>query len=79
MKEQLLNLSNLTVKSFQYLLMPIYFTVRLMFLFGSRKSAKTKHIALRMVMRTMTDPDYNALAMRKIAGEIPESIANEIT
>lgn len=30
-------------------------------------------------MRTMTDPDYNALAMRKIAGEIPESIANEIT
>lgn len=59
--------------------MPIYFTVRLMFLFGSRKSAKTKHIALRMIMRTMSDPEYNGLVMRKIAGEIPESVANELT
>lgn len=74
-----LSLKELTVKSFRFLLDPLYYSVRLMFLFGSRKSAKTKHIALRMVLRVMSDPEYNGLAMRKISGEIPESILNELT
>lgn len=79
MLEKALNISTITVKSFRYLLEEKYNSVRLLFLFGSRKSAKTKHIALRMILRTMKDRKYNALAMRKIAGEIPESIANELT
>lgn len=58
--------------------MPIYYTIKLFYLFGSRKSGKTKHIALRMILRIITDPEYNALAMRKVAGDIPDSIAEEL-
>jgi phage terminase large subunit len=59
------NLTELTVPAFRYTMMSIYYTVREMFLFGSRKSAKTKHIALRIILRAMSDREYNALCMRK--------------
>jgi phage terminase large subunit len=49
-----------------------------MFLFGSRKSAKTKSIALRLVIRLMMDKDYNAVAMRKIASELKDSVVAEL-
>lgn len=73
-----LRLNDLTVNNFNYLLDPQYYSVRLMYLFGSRKSAKTKHIALRIVKRILEDPEYNALAMRKISSELLESVAEEI-
>lgn len=47
-------------------------------MFGSRKSAKTKHVALRFIYRLLIDEDYNALAMRKIASEIHDSIREEL-
>lgn len=75
---QELRLQDLTVASFRYLLDPTYYDVSKMYLFGSRKSAKTKHIALRMILRILQDKDYNALAMRKNSSEIKESIAEEL-
>lgn len=78
MKEKELKLTSITIRDFHYLLSEAYFNVKLIYLFGSRKSAKTKHVALRLILRTMWDKNYNALAMRKIAGDIPESIANEL-
>ncbi len=75
---QEVRLSKITVPSFQYLLDPQYYSVREMYLFGSRKSAKTKHLALRIIRRILTDPEYNALCMRKISSELGESVAEEI-
>lgn len=73
-----LRLSNLTVNSFRYLLDPQYYSVRQMYLFGSRKSAKTKHVALRFIKRILEDPEYNALALRKTSSELTESVAEEL-
>ncbi len=73
------SINDLTVGKFQWLLQPGYFTVAEMYLFGSRKSAKTKHVALRMIVRAMMDKDYNGLAMRKIGGNnLNESIMEEL-
>ena len=72
------NLTELTVPAFRYTMMSIYYTVREMFLFGSRKSAKTKHIALRIILRAMSDREYNALCMRKASVWISESIQEEL-
>ena len=72
-------ISSTILKHFQYLLSPTYFDlIDEMFLFGSRKSAKTKSIALRLVIRLMLDRDYNAVAMRKIASELKDSVVSEI-
>ena len=72
------NIQDLTIPSFDYLFDSKYYSVREMYVFGSRKSAKTKHLALRIILRTMVDKDYNALAMRKIASEIKQSIQAEL-
>ncbi len=69
-------LSSLIVLAFAYLFTD--FTTRFLFLIGSRKSAKTKHIALRIVYRILRDPEYNALAMRKVKDKIKDSIKVEL-
>lgn len=73
-----MKLSNLIVKAFAYLFLPVYLDTREIFLFGSRKSAKTKHVALRLIMRCMWDREYNAVAMRKIASELKHSVKEEL-
>lgn len=69
-------LSNLIVLAFAYLFTD--FHTRFLFLIGSRKSAKTKHIALRIIFRILNDPTYNALAMRKVKDKIKDSIKVEL-
>lgn len=72
------DLNEKILPAFEYLFNPTYYSVREIYMFGSRKSAKTKHVALRLIYRLLTDEEYNALAMRKIAGEIMDSIKEEI-
>lgn len=73
-----LKLEDLIIKHYKYLFLEIYFSVRLIFMFGSRKSAKTKHVALRLVLRVMWDKNYNGLAMRKVAAELKDSVREEL-
>lgn len=72
----MLNLSSLIVFAYSYLFTD--FTTRFIFLIGSRKSAKTKHIALRIVLRLLQDKEYNALVMRKVNNTIKDSVKEEI-
>lgn len=72
------DIRELTIPSFDYLFTPSYYSVAEMYIFGSRKSAKTKHVALRTIYRLITDKDYNALVIRKIASEINDSVRVEL-
>lgn len=72
------DIRELTLPSFDYLFTPSYYSVSEVYMFGSRKSAKTKHVALRIIYRLITDPEYNALGIRKIASEINDSIRVEL-
>lgn len=72
------NLSDLIVPEFWYLFAPEYYSIAEMIILGSRKSSKTKHLALRLVIRAMMTRGYNALAMRKIAAQLNDSIKAEI-
>lgn len=72
------DIRDLTLPSFDYLFAPNYYSVSEIYMFGSRKSAKTKHTALRIIYRLITDQDYNALVIRKIASEITDSVRVEL-
>lgn len=71
-------LDEIIIPAFEYLFNEAYYSVREIYNFGSRKSAKTKHTALRIVYRLLTDDEYNALVMRKVASEIPDSVREEL-
>lgn len=73
-----ISLNSLLVSSFLYLFQDKYEKVREILMFGSRKSAKTKHVALRIILRTMRDREYNALVMRKVASELKTSVKEEL-
>lgn len=78
METKRIRISEKAVASFYYLFMPELFSVREMYIFGSRKSAKTKNVALRFILRIMHDAEYNAMAMRKSGNRIEESIKEEL-